>query len=151
MAGPVLGVDRVVGDVGVEPEAVALLAVVERAFEDVGLAGAPAPAASAAAAARGGAFAVLRVAVLGVSSRGGRLGLLGRARSGGLELRRDQGVVLGAKVDLVVEVEPRGAVLRRVVGRELVLALELLDLLDGDLELVGDPRVGSAWRTQPRI
>src|SRR4051794_32873780 len=33
VAGPVLGVDRVILDGGVEPQSVALLAVVERAFE----------------------------------------------------------------------------------------------------------------------
>jgi hypothetical protein len=60
-----------------------------------------------------------------------------------LELGGDGRVVLGAQVDLVVEVEPGG--LRRLpVGEQLVLALERLDVLDGHLELVGDPRVGPA-------
>ena len=51
VAGPVLGVDRVVLDRRVEPQAVALLAVVEGALERRGVARAGAPAAPATAAA----------------------------------------------------------------------------------------------------
>ena len=43
---PVLGVDGIVLDVGVEPEAVALLAVVERALERTGVAAAGATTAA---------------------------------------------------------------------------------------------------------
>src|SRR4051794_37446439 len=50
LARPVLGVDRVVLHGGVEPQTVALLAVVEGALERARGAGAPARAATAAAA-----------------------------------------------------------------------------------------------------
>src|SRR4051794_41672532 len=54
---PVLGVDRIVLHGGVEPQAVALLAVVEGALERAGRGGAPARApAPAAACALGGAL-----------------------------------------------------------------------------------------------
>ena len=70
------------------------------------------------------------------------VGLLLLGRLGGVELGGDQRVVLGAQIDLVVEV---GAVGRlHVALLEPLLALERLDLLHGDLELVGDPRVGAA-------
>ena len=51
--GPVLGVDRIVLDGGVEPQAVALLAVVERGLERGGLAPGAPPAAAPAAPALG--------------------------------------------------------------------------------------------------
>ena len=95
-----------------------------------------APAAAAAARARLVAVLVLRVVLvgggrLGLGLRGGLLGgfglLLGAAGLLGLELGGDQRVVLGAQVDLVVEVD--GAVRLRLVGLELVLALERGDLL----------------------
>jgi hypothetical protein len=59
----------------------------------------------------------------------------------GFELGRDQRVVLGAKVDLVVEICTHGLGLG--ARFEALLALEGLDLLNGDLELVRDPRIGS--------
>ena len=69
---------------------------------------------------------------------GGLLGLLLRAALGlFLELGGDRRVVLGAQVDLF----ERGAARLRPVGLELLLALEGLDLLDGDVELVRDPGV----------
>ena len=71
---------------------------------------------------------------------GVRLLGLGRARLLGLELGGDRRVVLGAQVDLDAGV-PGGV---RAVGHQLVLALEGLDLLDGDLELVRDPGVRAA-------
>ena len=74
VAGPVLGVDGIVLHVGVEPEAVALLAVVERALERA-RGGA---AAGAAAAARGGRALGLRlVLVVGLGLLGLGGGLLG--------------------------------------------------------------------------
>ncbi len=117
VTGPVLGVDRVVLDRGVEPQSVALLAVIERALERTRL---PAPERDAAhaapATAATAACARLRrvlVLVVGVAAFGLPLGrfLLGLrlrlgARAlgggfGGLELGGDQRVVLGAQVDLV--------------------------------------------------
>ena len=97
-------------------------------------------------------FVVLVAA--GLRGRGGRSGLLLRAaglllgarRLGGFELGGDERVVLGAQVDLVVEVAAAGAGSQRAVGlavrHEVVLLLERLDLLDGDLELMSDPGVG---------
>ena len=129
-----LGVDRVVLHGGVEPQPVALLAVIERALE-LGRAGPP-PCASAA---RGRGAARLRgllaVALLGGVLLASRL-LLGRGL-GRVELGGDQGIVLGAQIDLVVVVGPRVAVVA-----EVVVAPEGLDLLDRDLELVRDPGVG---------
>jgi hypothetical protein len=115
----VLGVDGVVLDGGVEPQPVALLAVVEGALELArgALAPAAATAAAAAALARGVlvlVFVVVLVVVVLVGLGGGRgfgraaLLLLGAGGLGGLELGGDQRVVLGAQVDLVVEVAAAG-------------------------------------------
>src|SRR5918997_642037 len=102
VARPVLGVDGVVLDGGVEPEAVALVAVVEGALERLRLA---APAAAAAPAAPAALRLVLVVGVL-VFVRlvlGGRLvGLLL-----GLERRGHERVVLGAQVELLGRRRPR--------------------------------------------
>ena len=68
----------------------------------------------------------------------GRSGLLG-----GIELGGDQRVVLGPEVDLVVKVDER---YRSYPGRrrlQALFALEGLDLLDCDLELVRDPGIGA--------
>src|SRR6185436_10035153 len=110
VAGPMLGVDRVVLHGGVEPQAVALLAVIEGALQSSGratpTAGAsaasatspatPAPAPRATAVVLLAGLVVLAL-VVGFALRLG-LGLLG------LELGGDQRVVLGAQVDLVVEI-----------------------------------------------
>src|SRR4051812_16798461 len=144
VARPVLGVDRVVLDRGIEPEPVALLAMVEGALER--LAGAaPGAAAAAAAGAPAGrrrlvaALFALGLGVLVGGALGGLLreaGLLFRApRLLGLELGGDGRVVLRAEVDLL---ERLGGVAVRL---EVVLALERLDLLDRHLELMGDPGV----------
>ena len=120
VAGPVLGVDGVVLDGGVEPQAVALLAVVERALER--------------AARRCACACARRARACGASASPRRLGLggLGSAASAsaalraassaaalllglalllaagllGLELGGDRGVVLGAQVDLLVGRRP---------------------------------------------
>jgi carbon storage regulator len=71
--------------------------------------------------------------------------LFGLARGlGGLDLGRDERVVLGAQVDLVVEVDAGSITVLGVGRQQLVLALEGLDLLDRRLELMGDPGVGTA-------
>src|SRR5262249_10561216 len=109
MAGPVLGVDGVVLHGGGEPQAVALLAVVEGALER---AGSRAPARAATAAAAGALGLLLFLARLGGLFLGGLLGsLLGRlglllGALGGLllELGGDRRVVLRAQVDLLVGV-----------------------------------------------
>ena len=59
-----------------------------------------------------------------------------------LERRGDRGVVLGAEIDLL------GGRLA-AVGLEILLALEGLDLLHRDLELVRDPRVGATLSHPP--
>ena len=78
---------------------------------------------------------VVVLVVAGLGGLGGRGGLLLRAaglllgarRLGGLELGGDQRVVLGAQVDLVVEVAAAGAGSQRAVGvavgHEVVLLL----------------------------
>ena len=144
-----LGVDGIVLDGGVEPQAVALLAVVERALERPG-----GLLAAAAAGARPGALRLRRLLVLGGLLLGGLAGgllgglglLLGAADLLGLELRGDRGVVLGAEVDLVGDRAVGGGL---AVGLQAVLALEGLDLLDGHLELVGDPGVGATLSHPP--
>ena len=97
----------------------------------------PPGAAAASASASGGRTVLVRlVGLLAV--------VLGLGLRLGLELGRDEGIVLGAQVDLVVEIEA-GADRRlgRLALRKIVLALELLDLLDGHLQLMSDPGVGA--------
>src|SRR3954451_7527502 len=91
VAGPVLGVDRMVLDGGVEPQAVALLAVVERALQRSGAGGAPARAPAAPPGPLGLFFLFLGGRSLRLRFRLG-LGLGGLARGllGGL------GLLLGA-------------------------------------------------------
>ena len=88
------------------------------------------------------ALGLVLVAVLVPLGRSFRLDALG-LDLGGLQLSGDQRVVLGAQVDLL-EVGPAPARDRLVVAGELVLALELLDVLHADFELMGDPGVGTA-------
>src|SRR4051812_40467457 len=110
MAGPVLGIDRVVLDGWVQPQPVALLAVVEGALQRTGSGrrARPEHSAPSTTAATPGAWAGrLLVVVLGLglarlrclllSLRLGAFGLKLR----GLELGCDQRIVLGAQVDLV--------------------------------------------------
>src|SRR4051794_135394 len=142
VARPVLGVDGVVLHGGVEPQPVALLAVVERALERApGGAAAAGAAAGAATAARLRLLLAVLFRLLG-GALGGLLGclrvLLGLARGLGLELGRDRGVVLGAQIGLLAV----GGLV--AIGLEILLALERLDLLDCRFELVRDPCVGAA-------
>ena len=72
------------------------------------------------------------------------LGLLALGLHRGLQFGCDQLVVLGAQVDLLgVRDGCLGAIGGAVVAEQVVLALELLDLLNGDLELVGHPSIGT--------
>jgi hypothetical protein len=78
---------------------------------------------------------------------GGLLGavpLFARASAFRLELGGDLRVVLGAQIDLL-----DGGAVRFASGSRPLLALEGLDLLDGDFELVGDPRVGTTLSHPP--
>src|SRR3954464_15588522 len=161
MSGPVLGVDRVVLDGGIQPQAVALLAMVERALERPGRCA----LASAGAARTRAALGLLLRLGLGLGIRLGCLGLGGFARGllgsalllglallfaaslFGLELGSDRGVVFGAQVDLLIG--RRAVALGVALGFQAVLALEGLDLLDRDLELVRDPRVGPTLAHPP--
>src|SRR4051812_5972645 len=136
VAGPVLGVDGVVLDGGVEPQPVALLAVVEGALEPASPALAapaapaspPAPSLSALVlvAARGVVLAFLRGRV-----RFRRLVLLGVKRGG------HERVVLGAQIGLAAG----GVITVAGVRSEVVLALEAPDVRHRDVQLVRDPRV----------
>ena len=135
VAGPVLGVDGVVGHGRVEPQPVALLAVVEGALE-VARAGRRGGGRGRRGARGGAAWPrrrprrprrrPRRPARAARPPRPRALGLLGRAARlllarglGGLELGGDQRVVLGAQIDLVVEVERRARrrARRRAAGR----------------------------------
>jgi hypothetical protein len=147
-----LGVHGVVLDGGIEPQAVALLAVVERPLERPGgLLASTAACAGARAARRLGRGLLFLLGcrlLLGGLARcllGGTGLLLGAALLLGLELGGDRGVVLGAQVDLVGG-GVGGAV---AVGLQAVLALERLDLLHRHLELVGDPGVGPTLSHPP--
>ena len=150
-----LGVDGVVLHGGVEPQAVALLAVVERALERArrrcggacgrrgvrrarlaGFSSSSSASASAALAAASSALRASSSACAGLLL-GAALGLL-------LELGGDRGVVLGAEVDLL-----GGGAGSLAVGLQILLALERLDLLDGDVELVRDPGVGATLSHPP--
>src|SRR5207247_2405478 len=125
VAGPVLGVRGVVLDRRVEPQAVALLAVVEGALQRAGTS-TPAPAAAAAAASPAPSRLPLAVAIL--------LGVrLVRTRFGcglGVQCGGHQRVVLGAEI--LLDVLERGALvavggLRR---SEIMLPLEGHELTD---------------------
>ena len=160
VAGPVLGVDRVVLDGGIEPQAVALLAVVERALERAGggaacgarpprrrgaLGLSPSSSASASSSSSAARAASASAAFGGSSaarapprpSRG--LGPRARRRSARRPRRADRSrrrSRAARAVGLAVRLEP-------------LLALERLDLLHGDLELVRDPRVGATLSHPP--
>ena len=125
-----LGVDRIVLDRRVQPQAVAILAVVERALQRAPAAArASAPTASASPAPAGphGRLVLILVPLALLA-----LGLL----FGCLQLRSDERVVLGSEIDFVGVVGGDGALGGFAVANQLVLALELLDVTDGDLELV---------------
>jgi hypothetical protein len=144
---------------------IAFLAVVERAFEGSHAAGGGAASAASATAASAGwpGLLLFDLSVAGVAPLdssvtlgllGFPLGLLGLGTGplglqggglqlGGLQLGGDQSVVLGSKVDLSGEVGRDGAVGGLLAAHQVVLALELLDLLDGDFELMGHPGVGA--------
>src|SRR5206468_6003576 len=148
--GPMLGVDPIVDDGRIEPQPVALLAVVEGPLEwSTRASPASASTTPAAPPPRGDIGFGIGIGLPGLLRRGlgRRLGLgFGRPLGfGGFELGRDQRVVLGPKIDLVVEVElTDDAVGLLAVSRKTVLPLERLDLLDADLELVGDPCIRPA-------
>jgi hypothetical protein len=152
VARPVLGVDGVVGDGRVEPQAVALLAVVERALERAPFE--PARRAPAAAA---------RAARLGLASRRSP----SRSVAVGVASLRRASASAAARLSCAASRSSSAAIsasssARRSIsssksagggrlgacpsGHEVLLALERLDLLHGHLELVGDPRVGPPWR-----
>ena len=108
-----LGVDRVVLDRGVEPQAVALLAVVEGALERARCCGslsvAPRPPRRLRLRAPSRRAILVVVLLLGVALLGGELaGPLGFG-FGGFELGGDQRVILGAQVDLLGVVPAAGA------------------------------------------
>ncbi len=91
---------------------------------------------------RGGA--VLAIAIIVGFSRRFGLGLLALSLHRGLQFGSDQLVVLGAQIDLLgVRNGRRSAIGGAVLAEQVVLALELLDLLNGDLELVGHPSIGT--------
>src|SRR5215207_5805253 len=146
--GPVLGVRGVVLHGRVEPQAVALLAMVEGALERRRLPGAGAPAASAAATAAPLrlVLAILRVGGVVV---GGLLRDLLRGLLRGLALRleglRHERVILGAQVGLVGLGPGRERLAVAGVGRgQFVLPLEGPDVAHGYVQLVGDPGIGAA-------
>ncbi len=140
VAGPVLGVDGIVLDGGIEPQSVALLAVVEGRLQRAGGAAAAAASASAAAAATAAGRLVGASSSSSSSSvsarrrrprrrRRARRRSAHRPRRAGRSRRRSR---------------RRGSAFGVVAGLERLLALESLDLLNGDLQLVGDPGVGAS-------
>lgn len=162
LAGPVFGVDLNVLDGGIEPEAVAFLAVVEGAFEAVVLP-APAPSAASAAPSPGPAFGLRTVSFVvvavflatavflvvfsttGFPVGGGRCFLLGPGpcllgfglgSSGFLcgGCRLDLGFDFVAEIDLC-----RGIVV--VARSKIMLAAELAEFGGAYLKLMGDPGI----------
>ena len=143
VAGPVLGVDRVVLDGGVEPQAVALVAMVEGGLERAGgLARARGRRPPRRPRRRGAGFSSPSSSLSSSSvDASGCLGLAGprpprarrrsarRPRPGDRSRRRSR--------------RPRPTASPSVAAAEAVLAPERLDLLNRHLELVSDPRVGS--------
>ena len=140
VARPVLGIDGVVLDGRVEPQAVALLAVVEGALERLRPAAAPAPAAPSAAPAPG--LRRRRPRSPRPRPRPPRRPPPARPRARRRRARRPPRA--GRAPPRRAGREGVVAVLAGFVGRELVLSLEGADVADGDLELVGDPGVGAA-------
>ena len=85
-----------------------------------------------------------RIGVHGGYACGSRLGLRALGLHRGLQFGGDQLVVLGAQIDLLgIGHGGAGAIGGILVAEELILPLELLDLLNGDLELVGHPSIGT--------
>ena len=139
VTGPVLGVDRIVLDGGVEPQPVALFAVVERRLERRGLApGAAAPAAAASPALGRRLLGFVLFVLFPLPLR--RLPRLARPRPRARR-RSARRPRLGDRSHRRSR-RPRRA--RGRLGLEALLALERLDLLHGHLELVGDPCVGAS-------
>ena len=150
VAGPVLGVGGVVGDRRIEPQPVCLLAMVERPSRSREAVRrrvrpprrprrrwpAPRPRPPRPRRPR-------RARLRGALPPRPWPPRPRHARPRPPELGGDQRVVLGLQVDLVVEVRAGSGGGHLVVGQQVVPLLEPLDLLDGDLELVGDPRVGA--------
>ena len=143
LPGPVLGVDGVVLDRGVEPEAVAVgFAVVEGRLELF----APAAATAAAAARRRGAggpaprrrlgLAVAVAVILVV------LGLASASSSASASASSAVAASISASISSRRSTSPVPALV--LVGGEPVLFAELAQLRGADLELVGDPGVGAA-------
>ena len=137
VAGPVLGVDRVVLDGGIEPEPVSLLAVVERRLErtppDLRRVRRPPrrPRRRRWPVVSLGLLVVVLVVVLvrsGPRRPRARRRSARRPRPGDRSRRRSRPPAPAPSGSVLVE----------------VLALERLDLLDGHLELVRDPGVGAS-------
>ena len=149
VAGPVLGVDRVVDDRRVEPQPVALLAVVEGALERAARAARPRRARPPRRAAALGRRLLARslgrsAASAARRSRLGGLGLLGLEAPalGLLELGGDL-ASSSARRSMSSSKPAAAPSAPGSSSSRPALALEARDLLDGHLELVGDPRVGA--------
>ncbi len=155
---PVLGVDRVVLDGGIEPQAVALLAVVERALERAVGGGA---AARAAAAAAGGRLGFSSSCVVLPASAARRVSprprppcarpprRRGRSSSALRAASSSSSAAICASSSARRSTSSSGAPVVVGVGLQALLALERLDLLDGHFELVRDPRVGATLSHPP--
>ncbi len=169
VAGPVLGVDRVVLDGGVQPQAVALLAVLEGAFQGSGAArgGARRPrpprrlrrraGVSASSSSSSASSSSAPRSARSARSRSACLGLCAfalRAASASARSRSASRAAASSSAAISASSSARRSIssgkscagdARRgiLVADQLVLALELLDLLHRDFELMGDPRVGA--------
>jgi hypothetical protein len=108
--------------------------MVEGSLERAGRLTTTTPAAAPAAASTGRLVLVILGLILIF------IALLG---CGGLQLGGDQCIVLGAKIDLVIEVCGDADTVGVGTRLEILLALERLNLLNGYLELMRDPGVGS--------
>jgi hypothetical protein len=135
VSGPVLGVDRIVLHGRIEPKPDPLFAVVERRLERAAAIALTAPGGTTTSPASPASWLIIVFVAVTIGCCGFRLSV----KFGG-----DQSIVLGTQVYLVVKIDGGDGGVGIGVWLQRILALEGLDLLDCDLELVCDPGVGAS-------
>jgi len=135
VSGPVFGVDRIVLHGGVEPKPDPLFAVVESCLEWAAAVALTAPSCTATAPATPASWLITVIVAITIGCCGFRLSV----KFGG-----DQSIVLGPQVDLIVKIDGGDGGVGIGIWLQRIFALEGLDLLDCDLELVCDPGVGAS-------
>ena len=148
VAGPVLGVDGVVLDGGVEPQAVALVAVVEGALERLLLAAA---GRVRRACRGGGAWACRRRpsssesdSESDSSSSGSSSAAASCSASSAAATSASSSARRSSSSEPAAPAKPSSPLPAASSAHQLVLALEAADVADRHLELVRDPSVGAS-------